>query len=87
MNDRLRRLLIIFGPIIGAILLFYVVNAAIGTYTVGVEDLRHERHAEATAEAAQAAGEGATDETATDAAATDEVTATEEISATETVTE
>ena len=54
MNDRLRRLLIIFGPIIGALLLFYFVNAAIGTYSVGVEELKHERRAEATAEAAHA---------------------------------
>lgn len=54
MNDRFRRLLITFGPVLGALLLLYIVNMAVDTYSVGVEDLRTERRATATAEAQQA---------------------------------
>jgi hypothetical protein len=51
MNDRTRRLLIILGPIIGAVVLLYFVNMAVDEYTLGVDELRTERRATATAEA------------------------------------
>ena len=51
MNDRLRRLLVILGPILGVLLLIYLVNAMVDTYSSGVEELRIERRAAATATA------------------------------------
>jgi hypothetical protein len=51
MNNRLQRILITLGPIIGVLLLIYLVNAAVGTYSSGVEELKVERRAEATATA------------------------------------
>ena len=65
MDDRFRRLLLTLGPIIGALLLVYLVNMAVDTYSTGVEELRTERRAAATAtaEAASAVTDTATSET------------------------
>ena len=86
MEARLRRLFTTIGPVVGALALLYVINQGVAYYQRGAEELKLERHAQATATAE--AGITTTAPVTTDAVtATTDVTDTAGVTATTDLTD